>query len=138
MKVLHAVAPVAKAPWTSKVTCGPVKGGPPIGGCGTQCQLELQDVFRRVVSDGNAMGYSFHWRCPICNVTNAMLVSDIPHSEVQTEKKFLTSLRENTMIEIAKLHEVHERPSVVEDLGLSFFLDEVTIEKVLKNKELYN
>lgn len=138
MKILKSIIPTARVPWSLKATCGTLKGGPPVQGCSTQVELALEDVFRKTVSNGQMMGYSLHWRCPQCFVTNTVPFDSVPTMDVQSHEKYLGVLREKTMIEIAKCHDFHERADVIEDLGLEHFLNETTVSKVLNNKELYS
>ena len=138
MKILNQTTATSQEPWSRIVTCGPIKGQPPIKGCGTRCEIALEDTFHKNVRTPEGIGRSFHWRCPNCFTVCSVPHTEMPTMENQTEAQFLSHWRENIMIEIARLHPSSQRPEIIENLALEFYLDDTVVSKVLDKPELYS
>lgn len=137
MKVLKEVLKTAK-PWFHKAKCGPVENAPPVDGCSSEVELTISDIFHREIRTPQMVGRSFHWRCPVCQVTNFIPFTVMPTHEVPSQQNYLEQLRKNTLIEIARLHPVLERSDVISALGDDFLLDDEVVSAVLTDKTLYS
>lgn len=136
MKILNAVAPTSKV-WAKKAKCGPIEGGPPVPGCGSQVELAISDVFYSEMRMGNMVGRSFHWMCPQCHIVNVFPFAELPTHDVSSRQEYLEKERRRTIIEIARLHPLIERTDIVEGISEELLLDETTTDRIIKDRELY-
>lgn len=136
MRIITAIPKVLK-PWSKRVKCGPLENGPPVEGCGSEVEVTGSDIFHRTVQTSEMTGRSFHWRCPICNVTNFISFNDVPTHECQSNLDYLLHLRKETMIDIAKLYPIEERLGIIETLGNEHLLDDDLMEVILKTETLF-
>lgn len=137
MKVLKEVPPTIK-PWFYKAKCGPVENAPPVNGCSSEVELTLTDIFHREFRTPQIVGRTFHWRCPVCQVTNFIPFNVLPSHEVPTQQTYLEGLRKRTIIEIAKLHPALDRANIVSSIGDDFLLDDDVLNPIYSDSTLYS
>ncbi len=135
MKVLNARQSQKQA-WIRKVLCKTAPGTPPINGCGSEIEIRDSDVFTKQMTTNQMIGHTYHWRCPVCQASNYLLVNDLPAVKVISEEEYLKKLRTEIIIEIAQLHPKEKRGDVVTDIGNDLSLDDAIITSILTDNRL--